>query len=310
MTHEKRRGPHLTLTTHDVAEKRRAVPERVLVAGAPRPLVHAVGLASPRGLVLGSDALHVLVHPRAPGSGQLVSIDRASGTVAVRARMGRPGELVADGRSLCWSEPDVGAIRRLEPGAEAVTVAVEQELPTHLVVGERGLAWVTRRNDVIRAGGARGELVRHFEAPVAGLAAAGDELIVALASGSLWRLARNGAAKRLLAGRGFERVVTDGRRVSWIDTVSDALCATDGGEVVELAPVTPGSADLIVAGDALVWCERRAIRRWRPDGRVETLAVQQAEPALLAAHQGSLAWVNRQDGALLTMPLGYEKFTF
>jgi hypothetical protein len=210
-----------------------------------------------------------------------------------------------------WSEIERGEIRRLgKHDGEIVTLATGELMPTCLAVGDAGVFWATRRHQVMGAvdPGAAVRQVAQFNDPVTGLAVDGDDLLVALASGEMWRVTLDGVARQLfLTGQCFSRgFVVDSRRIYWIDDQAGAILSSakrSGGSVLRLAEAPAGEGFLALTSDALVWsdADARNIHFLRRDGSHLVAASALPAPAEVAACGEWIAWINRGDGSVMAV---------
>jgi len=276
------------------------------------PLILADALPHPRGIVLDESSVYLLVHPPRPaGSGQLLHIDRDSGLMSVLAHLVRPDDLVADKRFVYWTESDAGVVRCLaKRGGDVTDLARGQKQPMRLAVGAAGVFWATRRLEVVRAADAPDAptAIARFDSEVTGLAVDGDDLLVALDAGELWRVAVNGVARQMyLAGQCFARgFVVDDRRLYWIDDeagVIKSIGKHGGSPPRRLAEAPAGDGFLVVTADELLWtdADARNIRRLRKDGSRSIAAAGLSVPAEIAAAGEWIAWINRGDGSVMAL---------
>jgi hypothetical protein len=276
------------------------------------PLVLANALPRPCGLVLDETSAYVLVFSGRPAtSGQLLRIDRESGLMNVLAPALRPDMLVADGDHIYWSELERGEIKRLaKQGGDVETLATGELLPTCLAVGDAGVYWATRRHQImgVRAPGQAPRRIAELGAAATGLAVDGDDLLVALATGEMWRVTLDGVARQLfLTGQCFSRgFVVDARRVYWIDEEAGAVqsfAKRGGGSVRRLADAPAREGFLALTSEALVWsdADARSVQVLQRDGAHVVAASALPAPTELAACGDWIAWINRGDSSVMAV---------
>jgi hypothetical protein len=278
----------------------------------PERLAH--DLPHPRGLAVDATSAYVLTHPTHPtGSAQLLQIDRDAGVVRVLTTLVQPDELAVDDLAIYWTESQAGAVKRMSKrGGDVITLARAVPQPTCLALGPAGIFWATRNHDVVRAADGDGptSVVAHFDSQVTGLRVDGNDLLIALDAGELWRVSLNGLSRQLYQtrqcfSRGF---VQDSKRVYWIDDLAGAILCVGkrGGKARRLADAPGGEGHLAVNADGLVWSDAEAstLMRLGRDGEVGIAAAGLAGPAEVAIVGEWIVWINRADGSVMTLRQG------
>jgi sugar lactone lactonase YvrE len=228
------------------------------------------------------------------------------------ATMSRPGELVGHERSLYWTEPDAGEVRRLHrQGGRIVTLASDQQAPAHLGVGDAGVFWATRSFEIVRAhaDSAGGVVLAHFGTPITGLVVDGLDVLVALQSGELWRVpGAGGQTVRLLRAQQLSHgFVSDGTRLYWIDDKEGALkSASKSGSMIErVTSASTGPTCLALTREEIIWSEADAgtIQCIAKQGSWASTAIaaELPVPGELAVAGSWIAWINRADGSVMAL---------